>query len=316
MALTTFIQRALGDKANVWLPSKLETLATCRLPDTIFGRRQNLLQGDIYEQWARWFAEGLADPQRIAADNTTYTFLYEEVFKRVETRFRSEKTRPEIKEIASVAANVIQSLSYSCGPRRRRKALTSSEKRLLIELSGSTPRCWICGVAFKEEAIENFLNPSSKNRIATSLFVDILKPRGLIERDFAIEADHVLPFSKGGHEEDNLGLACGWCNRAKSAHVSIYDVEGQPRTAGDNHLQLHTLPQPFWVVRLLALVRYCEHPGGCTKHLRDAELTVTPIHEGGSINPTNLRVVCYDHDPLSSKRLQPPSIVKKLWNIQ
>lgn len=134
-----------------------------------------------------------------------------------------------------------------------------------------------------------------------------------MERDFAIEVDHVVPFSRGGEDKDNLELACGWCNRSKSANMSIYEVEGQPRSAGPNVLGFGSLPQPFWIVRLLALIRTCEHPDGCDRSVENAEMTVVPIRAGGALNPTNLRVTCYDHDPLGSNRLLPPSAVRKIW---
>jgi hypothetical protein len=143
----------------------------------------------------------------------------------------------------------------------------------------------------------------------------VYKPRGLIERDLRIEIDHVFPFSQGGQDEDNLQLACGWCNRHKSAHLSIYDVEGQPRSAGQNSLGISSVPQPFWVVRLLALNRTCEYQSGCTRSVQTAELTVAAIRESGALNPTNLRVTCREHDPLGAIRLQPPSVAKQIWDL-
>lgn len=313
MSETDFIQCALSNFANVWNATNVNRLATFDVPHNVLGRRRNLLKGDINEQWARWFTESLADPRRIAEKNITYPFLYEEVFCAVEKRFQADKTKPEIQQIASVTAKIILNLSNSIYAKRRRRALSFDERRLLLDISGSPARCWICGFAFKDQAIENFMG-GLKGKVALPPFVDILKPRGLVERDFAIEVDHVLPFSKGGDDGDNLELACGWCNRYKSAHVSVYDVEGQPQLAGPNSLGIASLPQPFWIVRLLALVQTCEHPEGCDRSVKNTEMTIVPINMGGAMNPTNLRVICNEHDPFGIKRLQAPSLVKKIWN--
>lgn len=315
MPVRNFIEFALHDSAGVWSPDNVARLADLDVPQKVLGRRRSLLKGDINEQWARWFAESLADPRRIAQSKITYPFLFGEVFKAVEEKFHSEKTRPEKQEIASMTARIILHLSDAFEKNRKRRSITLDERRLLLDIAGEKPRCWICGVAFRAEAIDNFLDGSS-TPIELPPFVDVFKPRGLAQRDLAIEIDHVLPFSKGGQEEANLTLACGWCNRYKSAYTSIYDVEGQPRTAGKNSLGITSLPQPFWVVRLLAVVRNCEHPNGCSCSVQDTEMTVIPINERGALNPTNLRVVCYEHDPLGSRRLQPPGIVKTLWKTQ
>lgn len=307
-----FIKRALDDLVDIWSEKKIAKLASFEVPHSLLGRRQNLLKGDINEQWAQWFVESLVDPRRISDKKITYPFLYEEVFRAVEEKFRSEKTRPEQQEIASATAKVIFSLSRSFSEKRRRRAITLNERRLLLDISGPQPRCWICGVAFKDQAIENFLF-GKKTKVDLPPFVDVLKPQGLVERDFLIEVDHVMPFSKGGENDANLKLACGWCNRNKSAYMSIYDVEGQPRQANYNSLGITSLPQPFWIVRLLAIVQRCENPGGCSRSVKDTELTIVPIQEGGALNPANLRVICSEHDPFRRNRLQPPGLVKEIW---
>lgn len=312
MSETDFIQRALNDLAAIWSNTHINHLATFDVPHNILGRRLNLLKGDINGQWARWFAESLADPRRFVNSNISYPFLYNEVRSAINHRFSISKTLNEKNKMASVAARIIENLSQSINATHRRRITTIDEKRLLLDISGSDPRCWICGVSFREKAIENFVS-GSKYKIGLPPFIDVLKPRGLVERDFAIEIDHVVPFSRGGKGQDNLKLACGWCNRTKSANMSIYEVEGQPRLAGPNSLGLTSLPQPFWIVRLLALVRTCEHPDGCDRSVENTEMTVAPIWEGGALNPANLRVTCYKHDPIKNKRLQPPSKIKKIW---
>jgi 5-methylcytosine-specific restriction endonuclease McrA len=234
------------------------------------------------------------------------------VWNAVDQRFRTDKTKSERHEIAVSVARILQMISKLWQDIRRRRALSRDDKRLLLDISGKPPRCWICGAAFKEVDVDNFLF----GRTALSdlpRFVDVLRPRGLDERDLSIEVDHVVPFSRGGQDKGNLALSCGWCNRAKGAYTSIYDVAGQPLRAQPNSIGLHSLPQPFWVVRLLALGEGCTHPDGCELSRHNAELTIAPIREAGALNITNLRVTCFGHDSLGSRRLQPPGFVRKLW---
>jgi hypothetical protein len=198
---------------------------------------------------------------------------------------------------------------------RKRVTVDHNTKRLLLDLAGKKqPRCWICGASFSNEAIDNYLYMRNY-RLPVPYFIDVLKPRGLEECDLRIEIDHVFPFSEGGAESsDNLRLACGWCNRRKRELVSIYDVAGKPLKAKRNQIGLHTLPQPFWVVRLLGLVQKCEHSDGCDATAQDSELTVQLANSRGSANPANLRVVCYEHDQMREKRRQSKEKVASLWN--
>lgn len=308
-----FIKFALGNTNDAWRASQVDQLSNFAIPDSILGRRRGILKGDINEQWARWFVESLIDPRTVARDCITYPYLFEEVLKVVENRFSNSKTKPERQLLASISAKIILSLSLNFN-HNKRKPLDIDDKRLLLGISGTPPRCWICGAEFKEEAIENFLF-SKKDKFYLPPFVDILKPRGLVQRDYSIEADHVVPFSKGGSDEMNLELACGWCNKHKSAFISIYDVEGSPRVATHNKYGLSTLPHPFWIIRLLALRRQCEHPDGCDRSVDTDEMTIVAINKEGALNPSNLRITCYEHDPIQKDRRQPPAVVKKLWGL-
>ena len=235
---------------------------------------QSMLTGKSVPIEAGAVVESLADP-RDSSDG--YAYLFEKVLGAINDRFPSnEKTRPEKLELAKVAARIISAIAEKMNTDRRRRTWNVNERHLLLDISGSPPRCWICGVAFGEKAIDNFLF-KQRQKLDLPPFVDVYKPRGLMERDLAIEVDHLLPLSSGGLDEGNLKLACGWCNRYKSAHLSVYDVEGQPRPAGPNSLGITSLPQPFWVVRLLGLARSCEYVGGCNRRVDDAELTVVAI---------------------------------------
>ncbi len=194
-----------------------------------------------------------------------------------------------------------------------RKLLSREDRLRLLDLAGLCPRCWICGARFVEEAIDNFLY-RQRNKLALPPFVDILKPRDLVERDVAVEVDHVVPHSHGGDDNENLWLACGWCNQHKGAYVSIYEVEGCPKSTGTNSVGASSLPQPFWTVRVLATTLTCEHPEGCSRSATDASITVAPIVENGALNPMNFQVTCSEHDPYQAHRLQSQRVARKVWS--
>ena len=314
MGEADFIQHALGNVGAVWQKPTLDSLASLLAPDGVLGRRRALLRSDIHEQWARWFVEGIVDPQRYAGRNVSYPYLFNDVLQVVDQRFR-DFTRPERRELASNSARILQQLVRSLDSSRRRVAVSKADRSLLIDLAGDPPRCWVCGSRFSENAIDNFIF-GENNEMSLPTFVDVLKPRGLKVRDFRVEIDHVVPYSRGGENDDNLQLACGWCNKSKSALISLYDVEGRPRVAAENALGLGSLPHPFWTVRLLAVERRCEHPDGCDRSADNSEVTVAPISKGGAMNPANLRVTCYEHDPMLNDRLQPSRIVRAIWGFQ
>jgi len=139
-----------------------------------------------------------------------------------------------------------------------------------------------------------------------------LRGKGLQQRDFRIEIDHVLALASGGDDE-SLRLACGWCNRHKSNYGAIYDVNGAPRRPRTPTLSHYSLPRPFWTVRVLALVQHCEHGLGCSNTVDNSELTIAPVSSGGAMNPSNLQVTCLEHDPLGTDRFLPASEVSLLW---
>ena len=308
---TRFLASALDPAASNWDASFLGHLASLQVPERLLGHQRFLVRADINEQWARWFVESLADPRRYALQRASYPRIFEDVFKSLETRFR-HLNKPQRKELASVAARILLNIVHGVQASQYRSRLSRQERWHLIDFAGTSPRCWICGSKFQKVAIENFLNRES-NTLSLPPFVDILKPRGLLQRDLSVEVDHIVPHSRGGGDEDNLALACGWCNRHKSAHTSIYDVACRPRLAGSNTFGATSLPQPFWTVRLLATIRACEHPDGCQRSADNARVTVVPDHEAGALNPVNLRVTCYEHDPYRKSRLQAHSVARRAW---
>ena len=306
-----FLDSALGRADLPWNRVPLEQLADLQVPERLLGQQRFLLKADVRFQWARWFLESLVDPSRYAGQRASYARIREDIsrFLRSHADYLGKDER---KELASVVARILLDLVIRAEASRHRKRLSAGDRWRLLDFAGTPPRCWICGTKFNAVAVENFRS-GERNAISPPLLVDILKPRGLLPRDLAIEVDHIIPHSQGGGERDNLALACGWCNRYKGARTSVYDVEGRPRVAGRNAFGVSSLPQPFWTVRLLATVRKCEHPEGCQRSAYNSDVTVVPVHETGALNPSNLRVTCYEHDPYKEFRLQSHGVVQGLW---
>jgi len=309
MAEAEFIARAVGDPGKTWDHDSVQGLASLQVPDIVLGRQKLLLRADIHEQWAKWFVESLGDPRQYA--DVSYPYIFEDVLTAIDRRFGGNYTRPQRFKLASTAARVIQGY-VGVYVRRRRSQISKKQRSFMIDLAGSPPRCWICGLRFSEVAIDNFVF-QQRTEIPLPKFIDILKPIGLKQRDLSIELDHVVAHALGGEESDNLRIACGWCNRHKSSLVSIYDVEGRPRASLKRELGFACLPHPFWTVRMLAVIRRCEHVDGCERSAEADEMTVAPVTESGAMNPTNLRVTCYEHDPIRLKRRQSHRATSEIW---
>ena len=311
MTINQFLATALVGANDCWSQETVGCLAGLAIPDFVFGRNGALLKGDINRAWACWFATGVVAPSNyLSRKGSAYVYIYADALKALDALLPS-LTKPERVEIGKlVAAYIDSSLEFERRINRRR-VFSYQEKWNLLDIAGENPRCWICGSAFSQYAIDMFLGRECSDSQKLPEFIDVVKPIGLIERDLAIEVDHIYPLSKGGGEDDNLGLACGLCNRHKSARTSIYESRGVPRTCIDGNIQFRTLPQPFWTVRLLALRRRREHLDGCSATCENAELTVAPISMHGAFTPTNLRVTCSNHVPLKHQRLLPRREVLK-----
>ena len=308
---TRYITRALTGNGTGWEATALGDLAALAVPDSILGRPRSLLRADIGGLWATWFVESLSDPRRFVGRDVSYAHLFQEVLGAVTERF-GLNTTPERQALASSASSILQRSVDFQAARSNRQPITRDQKSFLIDVAGEAPRCWICGGLFDPVAVDNFVY-SDRKSVSLPLFLDVLCPRGLAPQDVAIQVDHIVPVSRGGADKDNLALACGWCNRYKSAFLSIYDVDGRPRSPGPNKLGITSLPQPFWSVRHIATVRQCEHPGGCDRTASSSPMTIAPHTLSGALNPTNLRVTCLEHDPLRNLRLQSPDVVRALW---
>jgi hypothetical protein len=126
-------------------------------------------------------------------------------------------------------------------------------------------------------------------------------PRGLQARDTTIVVEHVRPLRAGGSSSDlrNLRLACDYCNSIKSDALTLYSRGQYSRQF--NHPQLGPVfpPNPYWVVRLLAVDGKC---AVCGRTSADRELLVATRSALRYMNPVSLEVYCADHDPLQSVR--------------
>jgi len=195
---------------------------------------------------------------------------------------------------------------------RRRQALRTEEREAVIDLAGKQPRCWICGYCFSDWAVGRFVTQEEFAPPTLPLFIDYVTGHGAQERDLTIEIDHVVPVAAGGRNEDNLRIACGWCNSRKKDYVSIYDVGSAPKVFRHPNLGAISVPQPFWIVRLLALRKRCESPTGCRNTNANSRLFVGSLNTAGAMNPTNLTVRCAEHDELRNYRLVPRTLFREL----
>jgi hypothetical protein len=297
-----------------WDHDDAKKISGYQIPDGILGpRRKTLLRADIAILWSSWFIESLLDPQRYVLEGKNYLHLFADAFHLVSENF-SHLTKDERRDFAQVIANELWGRVEIL---RRNSSRTSIDRNTRFDLladAGTNPRCWICGHLFSDPAIKAFEDIKPTNSLPFE-FVDVYKPLGLSSVDSTIQIDHVEAWSKGGRDLNNLKLCCAWCNRNKSSHGSIYDVAGTANTANANKYEIFSLPQRFWIVRLIAAVRRCEHSEGCDATTENSELTVEPINPLGMATPNNLRVVCGDHHYLQQNRLMPRRVVLDIWRI-
>ncbi|WP_085101878.1 HNH endonuclease signature motif containing protein [Mycobacterium paraense] len=301
-AILGFVQSAVGENAPTWNEALVRDLASKVAPEAVGGRTSWLLRGDANYLWARWFLEGLADPLPYLDGRQQYPHLY----KQVSDALAADAGQLPADERAKLARGLAQILWQEIRGRAIGQRV-SADRETRLFLWELFPRCWICGAVFSERARAEFLQEETEAEASKPLFVDFYKPRGVRLTDLRVEIEHVVPHSAGGASElDNLRLSCGWCNRAKSNRMALYDTEGAPRMRRHPKLGIVGVPQPFWVVRFLAVRGRCEDLSGCAARTSSNELTVAPRNLRGAPNPANLIVVCREHDPIRDVRLVAP----------
>lgn len=306
-----FLKAALRSE-DWWRSDSLEALASMSPPDLLFGRRSALLKGDAYREWARWFAYSFADPTFLALDpKVDYPHVFSRVFISAKEKLRhclpSERT-----EISSTVASFLFEEVQYIRNLKKRVSLSMRQRQDLLDRSGSPPRCWITGWQFDSAAIDKFLGDGA-GQPKLPLYVDVIRPIGINQRDISIEVDHVRPFAYGGHEGENLRLATGWANLRKRAYSSIYDVGAGGIRQFEMESRLGALPQPFWLVRMMGTSPKCEHGEGCARSVRDAVLSVDRINKEGAFVPGNLKIVCEDHVSDKENRFLPREKVGRIW---
>jgi hypothetical protein len=303
--LQAFLAAALSDSTAPWNREQLGAIARLQVPDRVFGQMGDMLRGDAHRQWANWFLGSICDIDAYSRSGTDYPFVFADVLERLRASM-TELNKRDVEELAKQVAKIAHGEARRRAKNKARVAIDRTLRRQLLDAEAE-PCCWVCGWRFQPEAIDGFLQIFDAYPDAPSL-IDVFKPIGLNVRHLRIEVDHVAPFSRGGMDGgDNLRLCCGWCNAHKSDRSSIYEVPGEARSAISVNSS-RSLPQPFWVVRILAMT--AENGGLSAK---DGELTVALRNPKGSVNPANLMVVTYENDPMGADRFQRPELVSKLW---
>ena len=303
--------RAANDASVIWSLGGLRQLSSQLVPSSILGNTPELLQGDINKQWAQWFLRGICNIQHAQQCGWKYPQVNAHVRDWLEKEFGGHSLHSE--ELISLISRAIFSEIQKLKRKGERKSIPFEVKQELIDICDGKPFCWVCGYRFRNEAISNFLD-STRYKIPLPRWIDIYKPIGLTDRDIRIEVDHIFPVSDGGETEtDNIRISCGWCNSHKGAYSSLYDVSGSA-LHGDLDGKAVSLPQPFWVIRLLSVLGSA-YPGGSSSVTTEIkELTVAPQNSLGQMTPANLLIVSYDDARITPEQIQPREEAIKLWN--
>lgn len=303
--LQDFLSASLADSGAPWSRGGIRSISRLQVPERVLGNLGDVLRGDIHRQWASWFLGTICDVDAYASADTEYAYIFTDVLAHIQASMTELNIR-DAQELAIHVAKLAHGEARRRAVNRSRTQIDRALRRQLVDHEDK-PHCWICGWRFQPEAIDRFLDLSEDLPEAPTL-IDIFKPIGLNRRHLRIEVDHVAPFSRGGADSaDNLRLSCGWCNAYKSNRSSIYEVPGEARTAKETSFG-RSLPQPFWVVRFLAMEA---ENGGLSP--RDGELTVALRNPKGAVNPANLMVVTYDSDPMGAGRFQSYAVASRMW---
>lgn len=303
-----FFLNAYSFDQSVWDLSKSQNLSFVSVDPKIHRNRGYYLESDIRRLWAQWFIEGVLDPHNLIEKYSSPILLdiIQEVEKSLASTFNTPNNIawPEIRKSISTA---LLSRINQIKEKKNRKAFNFKDKSILIAQAGSAPRCWICGDIFSKEAIL-FFNGDKTIDVKVPQYIDIFRPKGLKTRHVQIEIDHIFPISKGGeHDITNFRLCCGWCNLHKRDRVSLYEVNGSPIRLKSGNItrstNFRTIPRSFWTVRAMGLIKKCEHDG-CTATAENSSLFVSLLDDSGAATPSNLSIVCEEHDKNKDSRYQ------------
>lgn len=295
--------REAGNEA--WSETSLHHLADRAVPRQIVGHQAWLLEADVRMTWMRWYVDGLFDRMRYVRDHHLgYADLYMEITKQIRTQHAlapRDEVNQAAAEISEFAWNeVLASRNV------RREGISPQMREDLWFAAEPQPRCALCGYHFSAWARNQFLRREggASNDADLPMLVDYTRPRGVKLRDLRIEVDHVDPVSAGGATTfENLRLTCGWCNSVKSNHRSIYEASATFKSLiSVRGIGTLAVPQPLWVLRIVATRGRCEDWSGCSATLATHELFVAARSNEGTLTPASALVFCSEHDPWVSKR--------------
>ncbi|MVZ89004.1 hypothetical protein GQF49_00640 [Microbacter sp. ANSKLAB05] len=303
-ALASYISKAVEAESSPWSDLAIRDQSAANFPaDILLGPNSWILKGDIHLAWTKWYVDGLIGAKYGNSPEVNYGDLYMDVKVALREIYPSTTT-PDRNKLAKVVANFAWA---ECQRRRnlsRRRSLSEDERYQLWISSGNEPGCYLCGRRFDLYAEKRFFGEQKGPRSTLPRLLDFTRPAGLASSDLDVEIDHVNPLAKGGDSEvENLRLACGWCNRVKSKVTNFYEIGLRSR----GNIKLRTgrsvyLPDPRWVLRLVALTKVCRHVGGCEASLETTQLFIAPIPGAIELTPVTGAVYCGAHDPWKDER--------------
>lgn len=308
-AFQRWVATVRASSANAWSSYHIGNLATVPVPEFALGPSGWLLRADAALTWGRWLLAGIVDPAAYVAyeDNShSYATLYATVRTAVVAE-AGELDRGAVAALARLIADAMwDEIQFERS--RSRRSLSKRVRDQVWLAAEPEPRCHLCGYVFEEAAKERYFGRPADADLP--LLVDFTRPRGRYPRDLYAEIDHVRAVAAGGADQlDNLRLACGWCNRAKSFFDHLYAVPAW-RTGTVHHPRLGVIsvPHALWVVRFVSSIGGCEHIG-CSARVASHELFVAPRRPTGALTPTNIAVWCSEHDRWKTERFIGPALL-------
>ncbi|MGE2715176.1 HNH endonuclease [Mycolicibacterium litorale] len=281
-----------------WEKAKIADLGTRTVE--VPSRASWLLKADVKIEWLRWWIESFVptDNTYSGTDELRRRAAVIRNASRVITAHLPLLDATERRNLVRLVTDIAVSIESS--RTESRTPLNNSLKRALLDSSGIEPRCYLCGGRFSAQAVDRFLG-NAENPLLSSPIVDFVFPRGARSRDASIVVDHVRPVRAGGSPTDlrNLRLACDFCNSFKSDSLTIYSRGHYAKPFSHPTLGNVFPPNPFWVVRILAMDGRC---ASCGRNSVEAQLFAATREQSKYMNPVALELYCRDHDPLVDSR--------------
>lgn len=293
-----------------WSEDALRKVAQHSAPVGLLGKNEWILRADYSMTVGRWFIEGLVDLGRYSKGSENVGHLFREILTYVR-QIDPEAPKDEILEVSRQLATFAWR-EVEARRNVKRERIDNALRDAVWFRDEPLQRCYLCGYRFSPHAKDLFLR-RTRVPLQPHKLVDFTRPRGTNWRHLRVELDHVIPVAEGGKtNEANLRLACGWCNTVKSSLWSVYDAKAWSVGVVEHpSLGPISVPQPLWMLRMVATRARCEATDGCGARLATDELFVAPRNLKGALTPTNLMVVCRKHDPWVGQRLVSPALLPK-----